>query len=51
MEKSKRSMAKTIWLSIRDTFRAMPVITIMIKIKIKIKMKMKMKMKMVQSII
>ncbi len=27
MEKSKRSMAKTIWLSIRDTFRAMPVIT------------------------
>lgn len=27
MEKSKRSMAKTIWLSIRDTFSAMPVIT------------------------
>ncbi len=27
MEKSKRSMAKTIWLSVRDTFRAMPFIT------------------------
>lgn len=27
MEKIKRSMAKTIWLSIRDIFRAMPVIT------------------------